>query len=120
MRIELDETALELEAEPGSLRASVDKDGFDGSCLDVICRYVDAQETDTGLRVAYALADGETIVNVTPMIWSSVGRIDAERLLGIDRLQNALNFRDRVERPACPRSRGRGILRAQHRREAIE
>lgn len=60
MHIDLDGTVLELETKPGSLRASVDKNGFDGSCLDVISRYVDAHETDTGLRITYRLAEGET------------------------------------------------------------
>jgi type VII secretion protein EssB len=59
MRIELDGTVLEFEAKPGGLAARVDKNGFDGSCLDVISRYVDAHETETGMEISYSLADGE-------------------------------------------------------------
>ncbi|MEY9952734.1 hypothetical protein [Leifsonia sp. EB34] len=59
MHSEIDGTVLELEASSGELRASVDKNGYDGASLDVIARYVDAHETDAGLVVVYALADGE-------------------------------------------------------------
>ena len=59
MRIEIDGTVLELEASSGRIHASVDKNGYQGGSLDVISRYVDAHETDTGLELAY---DGRTEV----------------------------------------------------------
>lgn len=113
MRIELDETALELEAEPGSLRASVDKDGFDGSCLDVICRYVDAQETDTGLRVAYALADGETSFRTA--VGQATTRLD--RLSLAQKLVVCLSYRDSFRVPVIHPDNvylNGGLLRVVH------
>lgn len=59
MRIERDGTVLELDASGGVLRVEVSKNGYDGECLGVIRRYVDAQETETGLAFEYALGDGE-------------------------------------------------------------
>jgi type VII secretion protein EssB len=59
MRIEIDGTVLELDASVGVLRVGVPKNGYDGACLDVIVRYADARETDTGLTIDYAISDGE-------------------------------------------------------------
>lgn len=59
MRIERDGIVLELNAGSGALRVDVSKNGYDGESLDVIRRYVDAEETDTGLTFGYALGDGE-------------------------------------------------------------
>lgn len=59
MRIEIDGTVLDLETSGGVLRVDVPKNGYDGACLDVILRYVDAGETETGLTIDYALGDGE-------------------------------------------------------------
>src|SRR5713101_7144381 len=39
------------------------------------------------------LADGHTIVDVLPVLWRGIGRIDAERLDGVDGLQHPLDFR---------------------------
>ena len=38
------------------------------------------------------LADGDTIVDMVPVLWSGIGRIDAERLDGIDGLQHFLDL----------------------------
>ncbi|MDR6865512.1 type VII secretion protein EssB [Microbacterium resistens] len=59
MRIVVDGTALELDPGHDALRVGVEQNGFDGSCLDVIARYVDTQETDTGIVLGYGLAEGE-------------------------------------------------------------
>ena len=47
---------------------------------------------------ARSFADDETIVNVPPMIRSGIGRIDAERLDSVDRLQHAFDFRPTFHR----------------------
>ena len=39
------------------------------------------------------ISAGQTIVEVSPMIWGSVGGINAKQLYRIDRLQYALNLR---------------------------
>jgi len=59
MRIELDGTVLELDARDGVLRVDGAKNGYDEGCLDVILRYVDARETESGLTFDYALTDEE-------------------------------------------------------------
>ncbi|WP_246226987.1 type VII secretion protein EssB [Rathayibacter agropyri] len=59
MRITVEGTALELDQSPDALHVGLEKNGFDGSCLDVIARYVDMHETDTGIALDYALAAGE-------------------------------------------------------------
>ncbi|MGH1550598.1 type VII secretion protein EssB [Leifsonia poae] len=50
---------LELEAGASVVHVSVSKNGYDGASLDVIRRYVDAQETDDGLTIDYPLREGE-------------------------------------------------------------
>jgi hypothetical protein len=35
--------------------------------------------------------DRQTVVDVVPVVWCDVGRIDAERLNGVDQLQHALD-----------------------------
>jgi type VII secretion protein EssB len=59
MRIEIDGSVLELDARGGVLRVDVSKNGYDEASLEVILRYVDARETDTGLTFDYALTAGE-------------------------------------------------------------
>lgn len=59
MRIQIDGTELEFDAGGGLLRVGVSKNGYDEACLDVIRRYVDASEADSGLEIAYALGDGD-------------------------------------------------------------
>lgn len=59
MRIEIDGSVLEFEASQGGLRVDLPKNGYDGTRLDVILRYVDARETETGLTIEYPLGDGE-------------------------------------------------------------
>src|SRR6266851_4010799 len=39
------------------------------------------------------LADGQAIVDVLPVLWRGIGRIDAERLDGVDGLQHLLDLR---------------------------
>src|SRR6266852_8321363 len=39
------------------------------------------------------LADRHTIVDMLPVLWGSIGRIDAARLDGVDGLQHPLDFR---------------------------
>ena len=58
-RIGVEGTALTVEQGPDALHVDVEKNGFDGSCLDVIARYADARETETGLAISYRLAEGE-------------------------------------------------------------
>ena len=43
------------------------------------------------------MAGGEAIVDVTPMIRRDLGRIDAERFDGVDKLQHPLNGRPAVD-----------------------
>ncbi len=38
------------------------------------------------------LADRHAIVDVLPVLWGGIGRIDAERLDGLDGLQHLLDF----------------------------
>src|SRR4051794_35959263 len=74
MRIEIDGTVLELDARVGVLRVDAPKNGYDGECLDVILRYVDARETDTGLTIDYALGDGE--ISFTEAVSRAATRLD--------------------------------------------
>jgi hypothetical protein len=45
------------------------------------------------------LAGEETIVEITPMIGAGVGRIDGERLHGVDRLEACSTFGQPLIRP---------------------
>ena len=46
------------------------------------------------------LAGEETIVEITPMIGAGVGRIDGERLHGVDRLEDLLDLWPTPDTPA--------------------
>ncbi|WP_158861879.1 type VII secretion protein EssB [Leifsonia sp. AG29] len=59
MRTEMNDTRLEFHADKGVLRVAIPKGGYDAECLDVIARYADATETDTGLVLAYPIRDEE-------------------------------------------------------------
>ena len=59
MRIEIDGPDLGLETGVGSLHVEVPENGYDGARLDVILRYVEARETESGLAIDYRLGDGE-------------------------------------------------------------
>ncbi|GAA4143860.1 type VII secretion protein EssB [Leifsonia shinshuensis] len=95
MRIERDGTVLELEADSGGLRARVEKNGYRSSCLEVISRYVDATETDSGLVLSYALADGETSFR------DAVGRARTrlDRLSLAQKLVACVGYRDSFHVP---------------------
>lgn len=74
MRIEIDGTVLELDASSGVLRVDVSKNGYDGACLDVILRYADAREAETGLTIDYPLNDGD--ISFGEAVSRSVTRLD--------------------------------------------
>ena len=90
MRSERDGTVLELEASPGALRASVDKNGYQAACLDVISRYVDARETDAGLELSYDLADGEVAFEDAV----ALARTRLDRLSLAQKLVACVGYRD--------------------------
>ncbi|NQX11498.1 type VII secretion protein EssB [Microbacteriaceae bacterium VKM Ac-2855] len=69
---------------------SLEKDGFDDSCLDVIARYVDASETETGITVDYALMPGE--ISFRDAIDRAQTRLD--RLLLAQGLVACARYRD--------------------------
>ena len=113
MRIELDGTALELEVSSGRLHASVDKNGYRGACLDVISRYVDARETDTGLELDYDLSDGE--ISFGDAVGRARTRLDrlslAQKLVACVRYRDG--FRVPVIHPGNVYLNG-GLLRVVH------
>lgn len=113
MRVEVDGTAVDFETEPGAVRVSVDKNGFDGSCLDVIGRYVDAHETETGLELRYELADGER--SFRDAIERATSRL--ERLLLAQSLVACVGHRGGFRVPLiCPENvyLNGGVLRVVH------
>ncbi|MFT4189018.1 MAG: type VII secretion protein EssB [Aeromicrobium sp.] len=59
MRISVEGMALDFDRSSDVLRVEAEKNGFDAASLDVIARYVDARETDTGLALDYRLAADE-------------------------------------------------------------
>ncbi|MFE4467357.1 type VII secretion protein EssB [Leifsonia sp. NPDC056824] len=109
----MDGTVLEFEASPGSLRVSVDKNGYQGACLDVIARYVDAHETDTGLVVEYGLADGE--ISFGDAVGQAKTRLD--RLLLAQKLVACVRYRDGFRVPVIHPDNvylNGGLLRVVH------
>src|SRR5688572_5950818 len=42
--------------------------------------------------VARHLVDGKTVMDMLPVVWRDIGRIDAERLHGVDDVQHALDL----------------------------
>lgn len=89
MRINVDGTVLEFDSSPGVLRVGAEKSGFDGSCLEVIARYVDVHETDTGITLNYALAEGE--VSFRTAIDRAQTRLD--RLMLAQKLAACVRYR---------------------------
>lgn len=59
MRIQSQGTAFDLSVVDGILSVNVDKRGYDGASLDVIERYVEARENETGLELRYQIGAGE-------------------------------------------------------------
>lgn len=59
MRIEIDDTTFDLETADGSLLVSIPKNGYDEVSIDVVRRYADARETETGLVLDYPLLSDE-------------------------------------------------------------
>lgn len=113
MRIELDGTFLEVETSSGTLRASVDTNGYDASCIDVISRYVDAHETDTELVVDYGLAEGET--SFSKAVAEATTRLD--RLSLAQKLVACVSYRDGFRVPVIHPDNlylNGGLLRVVH------
>lgn len=113
MRIERDGTVLELEADSDRLRTRVEKNGYRSACLEVISRYVDAHETDTGLVLEYALADGET--SLRDVIGQAKTRLD--RLELAQKLVACVRYRDSFRVPVIHPDNvylDRGLLRVVH------
>src|SRR5260370_19912964 len=74
-----------------------------------------------GLRVgSRLLADGQAIVDVLPVVRRGIGRIDAERLDGVDRLKHFLDLRPpgnaQKTLPTGPHIRHRGVALARRDR----
>lgn len=89
MRINVEGTVLELDASPGVLRVSLETNGFDDSCLEVIAAYVDANETDTGLTIDYRLSESE--VSFREAIEQTQTRLD--RMLLAQKLVACVRYR---------------------------
>ena len=95
MHISVEGTALEFERTPGALRVAVEKNGFDASSLDVIGRYVDFHETETGIAFSYPLGEGE--ISFREAIDRAQTRLD--RLLLAQSLAACVRYRGGFEVP---------------------
>lgn len=89
MRISVQGTVLDIEQSQGALHVAVEKNQFDASCVDVISRYVDTRETDTGLTLRYDLAEQE--ITFRSAIARSQTRLD--RLLLVQGLVACTRYR---------------------------
>jgi type VII secretion protein EssB len=89
MRTEIDGTFLELDSSPGVLRVEVAKTGYRAASVDVIRRYVNAQETETGVVLTYTLGEGE--IEFRKAVDRASTRLD--RLALAQKLATCLDYR---------------------------
>lgn len=98
MQIHVEGTALEFDAIFGALQVGVEKNGFDDASRDVIARYVEVRDTDTGIILSYGLAEGEISFR------DAIGRAQTQ----LDRLLLAQSL------VACVRYRGGFVVPLVH------